>query len=179
VADWDTADIVALLRNGTSPRASVMGPMADVVWRSTQHWDPADLAAVADYLKALPEAAAPDDKAPRTTTPRRDAATMARGAAIYDQRCAYCHGAQGEGAPGAYPPLAGNRAVTLASTTNLVMAVRHGGFLPATQGNPRPHGMPPFGHVLDDADIAAVLSYVRGSWGNDAPPVPLGEAMRR
>ena len=57
------------------------------------------------------------------------------------------------------------------SAVNLVQVVRHGGFLPATAGNPRPYGMPPFGHVLDDADIAAVLTYVRGSWGNDAAPV--------
>jgi mono/diheme cytochrome c family protein len=57
--------------------------------------------------------------------------------------------------------------------------VRHGGFLPATAGNPRPYGMPPFGHVLDDNDIAAVLTYVRGSWGNDAPAVSQRDTMRR
>jgi mono/diheme cytochrome c family protein len=45
------------------------------------------------------------------------------------------------------------------------------GYLPATRGNPRPFGMPTFAHVLNDADIAAVVSYVRGAWGNDAAPV--------
>jgi mono/diheme cytochrome c family protein len=39
--------------------------------------------------------------------------------------------------------------------------------------------MPPFGHVLDDQDIAAVLTYVRGSWGSDAPSVDMAAAMRR
>ena len=104
---------------------------------------------------------------------------MARGERIYDQRCAYCHGSQGEGASGAYPPLAGNRAVNMASPANLVQVLRHGGYLPSTAGNPRPYGMPPFGHVLGDDEIAAVLSYIRGAWGNDAEPVSLTQAMRR
>ena len=73
--------------------------------------------------------------------------------------------------PGAYPALAGNRAVVMAQTTNLVQAVLHGGFAPATAGNPRPFGMPPFVLVLNDADIAAVLSHVRTAWGNAASEV--------
>ena len=67
----------------------------------------------------------------------------------------------------------------MANPANLVQIVRRGGFLPATAGNPRPYGMPAFGQVLDDGDIAAVLTYVRGAWGNDAPPVSLQTTMRR
>ena len=176
VADWELQHIVSLLKTGTSPRGSVMGPMADVVWSSTQHLSEQDLGAIAQYLRQLPQEAPP----PAPPGPlARDPAVMARGASIYAQRCAYCHGDQGEGAPGAYPPLAGNRQANMESAANLVQILRHGGFLPATAGNPRPYGMPPFGHVLDDEDIAAVLTYVRGSWGNDAPSVGLAEAMRR
>ena len=177
VADWDTQHVIALLKDGRSPRGSVMGPMAEVVYRSTQHLAEADLAAIALYLKQLPPDARPA-RAPERSL-RRDPGLMARGAKIYDQRCAYCHGDAGEGAPGAYPALAGSRAVNMASPANLIQAVRHGGFLPATAGNPRPYGMPPFNHVLGDDDIAAVLSYIRGSWGNDAEPVSLRETMRR
>jgi mono/diheme cytochrome c family protein len=176
VADWDTQHVVALLKNGTSPRGSVMGPMADVVYRSTQHLNDADLGAMAAFLKQLPERA---PTAAATAPVGRDARVMARGAQIYDQRCAYCHGDAGQGAEGAYPPLAGNRVVRMDSTVNLVQIVRHGGFLPATAGNPRPYGMPPFGHVLDDDGIAAVLTYIRGSWGNHAPPVTRRETARR
>lgn len=177
VADWEAQHVVALLKTGTSPRGSVMGPMAEVVYRSTQHLAEADLAAIALYLKQLPaDPARPP--APGGGT-RRDAGVMARGAKIYDQHCAYCHGDAGEGAPGAYPALAANRAVNMASPANLVQVLRHGGFLPATEGNPRPYGMPPFGHVLDDDGIAAVLTYIRGSWGNDAEPVSQRQAMRR
>ena len=58
--------------------------------------------------------------------------------------------------------------MTQASSANLVKVILHGGFAPTTQGNPRPYGMPPFGPSLDDADIAALASYVRAAWGNSA-----------
>jgi mono/diheme cytochrome c family protein len=166
VADWDTAHVVALLRDGVSPRASVMGPMAEVVFKSTQHLRPEDLQAMAVFLKALPQASEPaavDMPAP--------AAVMTEGGKVYVQHCAQCHGDDGQGRAGAYPALAGNRAVTMANPANLIRAVTSGGYLPSTAGNPRPYGMPPFGQVLDDAQIAAVLSHVRGSWGNHAPAV--------
>ena len=176
VADWESRHIVALLKNGTAPGASVSGPMADVVFRSTQHLSDADVTAMAVYLKKLPDRT----PAPTETPPqRRDAGALERGARIYDQRCAYCHGDAGQGIPGAYPPLAGNRAVNLETSVNLIQMVRQGGFLPATAGNPRPFGMPPFGHVLDDNEIADVLTYVRGAWGNDAPAVTARDTMRR
>ncbi|MNT25291.1 Alcohol dehydrogenase cytochrome c subunit precursor [compost metagenome] len=182
MADWPAADVVALLKSGTAPRGSVMGPMADVVFRSTQYLSDADLGAMAIYLKDLPEAVKKDapeaTKAPAAPV-RRDAGAMVRGAKIYDQRCAYCHGDQGQGAAGAYPPLAGNRAVTMARPTNLIQVVAHGGFLPATAGNPRPYGMPPFGHALDATEVAEVLTYIRGSWGNNAAPVTQLDTMRR
>jgi mono/diheme cytochrome c family protein len=179
VAEWAAADVVALLKSGVAPRGSVMGPMADVVFRSTQYLSDADLTAMASYLEDLPGVAKAEAPA-RTTVPnRRDLGTMARGGKIYDQRCAYCHGDQGQGATGAYPPLAGNRAVNMARPTNLIQVVSHGGFLPSTPGNPRPYGMPPFGQVLDAAEVAAVLTYIRGSWGNDSAPVTQLDTMRR
>jgi mono/diheme cytochrome c family protein len=178
VADWETLHVVALLKNGVAPGASVAGPMADVVFRSTQYLSEADLTAMAIYLKKLPNAVAPADAAAAPPA-RRDPGTMERGARIYDQRCAYCHGDAGQGTPGAFPPLAGNRAVNLETPVNLIQMVRQGGFLPSTAGNPRPFGMPPFGHVLDDNEIAAVLTYVRGAWGNDAPAVTQRDTMRR
>lgn len=178
VADWDTRHIVALLKDGTAPGASVSGPMADVVFRSTQHLNDADLTAMAVYLKKLPDSTPAPADTP-TQPPRRDAGTLERGARIYDQRCAYCHGDAGQGAAGTYPPLAGNRAVNMETPVNLIQMVRQGGFLPSTAGNPRPFGMPPFGHVLDDNEIADVLTYVRSAWGNDAPAVTARDTMRR
>jgi cytochrome c553 len=166
VADWDLADIERLLRTGVGARGTVLGPMAEVVQHSTQHLSASDLRAMAVYLKALPQKPAETAEwVPMT------AQTAERGAKLYGEHCAQCHGDRGEGVTGAYPPLAGNRAVTMAATVNLVQIVRNGGFPPATAGNPRPFGMPPYASVLNDADTAAVLSHIRTSWGNRAAPV--------
>lgn len=189
VMRWSEADIVQLLKTGQNAHAGVSGPMAEVVYGSTQYLHDADLSAMAQYLRTLPERSAPGSASESTSTssfapaarstPRAPSAQMLRGERIYAQQCAWCHGEQGQGQPGAFPALAGNRAVNLAQTGNLVKLVRGGGYLPATAGHPRPHGMPPFGHVLDDADIAAVLSYVRGSWGNTGAELSLSDAARR
>ena len=168
VADWRVEDIQQLLATGTSPRGTVLGPMAEVVLHSTQYLEPADLRAIAVYLKSLPPA--PGDSDPREVQ-RAPTSVLDRGGRIYEQHCASCHGDRGQGVPGAYPALAGNRAVTLAVTSNLVQVLLHGGFPPATRAQPRPFGMPPFAPVLSDADVAAVLTYIRASWNNSAAPV--------
>jgi mono/diheme cytochrome c family protein len=166
VADWPLADIARLLKTGRTARGAVLGPMAEVVRGSTQHLSDTDLRAMAVFLQQLPQqAGAP---APGSGA---DGPVLARGRKIYADHCAACHGEQGEGAPGAYPPLAGNRKVTLDPPLNLVRVIVGGGFPPATAGNPRPYGMPPFGTVLSDADIAAVATWMRQAWGHRAPPV--------
>ncbi|MDP3138503.1 MAG: cytochrome c, partial [Burkholderiaceae bacterium] len=150
LAHWDARDIVALLRDGVSRQASVSGPMAEVVARSTQHLSGQDLDAMAEYLKALPQVAGPTAaaRAEAPVTAKAASPQTLRGAKLYEQHCAQCHGDQGQGEPGAFAALAGNRAVLLADTANLLRVVLQGGDLPATAGNPRPHGMPPFRQVL-------------------------------
>ena len=165
VADWEPGQVARLLQTGVAPRGTVLGPMAEVVLQSTQHLAPADLEAMAVYLKGLPQVA------PLTPPASMNPLLAERGAKLYEQHCVQCHGDKGQGVAGAYPPLAGNRAVTLPVTANLVQVVLGGGFPPATAGNPRPYGMPPYATVLSDADVAAVISYVRGAWGNGAAPV--------
>ncbi|MDO8277176.1 MAG: cytochrome c [Burkholderiaceae bacterium] len=172
LAHWDARDIVALLRDGVSRHASVSGPMAEVVARSTQHLSSQDLDAMAEYLLALPQTVAPNVATSAAPAAARPASPQAlRGAKLYEQQCVHCHGDQGQGIASAYPALAGNRAVTLSNPANLVQIVLYGGFAPATAGNPRPYGMPPFVTVLSDDDIAAVLTHIRGAWGNGAGAV--------
>ncbi len=183
VSTWSTQDVVALLAHGRNANASTLGPMAEVVFRSTQHLSEADLRAMAVYLQSLgPSTPSPSTSPISPARPPMPSSTIdARASAdakLYDDHCADCHGKQGEGSGGRHPPLAGNRAVTLAAPNNVVQVILHGGFAPATSGNPRPHGMPPFGHVLDDAAVAAVASYVRRSWGNAAGEVSTLEVMR-
>jgi mono/diheme cytochrome c family protein len=172
--DWDKAHIVALLGTGVSPRGTATGPMAEVVARSLQHLSQDDLGAMADYLQSLPPADAP--AAPQGEPASRQ--VLDQGRRIYETRCVDCHGEDGRGKAPAYPPLAGNRAVTLTPAVNAIRIVLNGGFPPGTKGNPRPYGMPPYSHELDDAEVAAVLSYARASWGNAAPGVSAAEVNR-
>ena len=171
--DWPRAQAMALLRDGVTTGASVAGPMADVVHESTQHLAAADLDAMVDYLASLPVR-----PAPRPQLRSAGAATLARGQALYRQHCADCHGERGEGVDGIYPALAGNRAVVLEPSLNLVQVIRKGGFAPTTAGNPQPFGMPPFGQVLGNVDIAAVASYIRQSWGNSGSEVTALDVLR-
>jgi len=173
VADWDTQHVVDLLQTGMSARGTALGPMAEVVYRSTQHLLPDDLRAMAVFLKDLPPQSHPAQPGDAP-----GAAQYANGQRLYVRHCAECHGRQGEGAQGAYPPLAGNRVVTMDTPANLVQLVLHGGYLPATAGNPRPYGMPPFRHLLDDAEVADVLSYIRHAWGHRASPVTMLDVLQ-
>ena len=96
---------------------------------------------------------------------------LAAGEKIYRKACMDCHGEAGEGIPPHYPPLSGNRALTMDEAVNPIRIVLNGGFAPGTSGNPRPYGMPPFSHSLNDLEVAQVVSYLRSAWGNNAPPV--------
>jgi mono/diheme cytochrome c family protein len=173
VAHWPRAEVVRLLKTGVAAGAGVSGPMAEVVFDSTQHLNDADLGAMAEFLAALPQRERERDAAKPA-----DGATLARGDRVYRDHCAACHGKRGEGAAAIYPALAGNRAVTMEPAINVVQLIRRGGFAPATAGNPRPFGMPPFFQVLNDADVAAVASYIRQSWGNRASAVSELDASR-
>lgn len=169
VAGWRTDEVVQLLQTGRNRHASVSGPMAGVVVGSTQYLSSDDLRAMALYLQSLPQQPPP---------PATRGARSERGEQLYERHCADCHGRNGRGVPGIYPALAGNRAVTLANPANLVLVVANGGFGAATQAHPRPFGMPPFGHQLSATELAAVLTHIRGAWGNQAPPVSELEVLR-
>ena len=174
MAGWAVDDVVHLLRTGQGPHGSVLGPMAEVVYRSTQHVSEEDLRAMASFLRTLPRT----PSAPRDAVHGVDAGLLRKGAAVYKDRCAGCHADNGEGLPGAYPSLVQNRAVLLNPPTNVVRVVLDGGFAPATTGNPRPYGMPPFRQALSNAEVAAVVTYVRNAWGNAAGGVSEVDVLR-
>ena len=174
VAHWKIDEVVSLLKTGVAPQASASGPMAEVVRGATQHLNDADLRAMAVYLRSLPNADIP----PRPTPARSEPAWTALGATLYERHCAGCHGSDGEGVGGRYPRLAGNRAVTLDPPANVIHMLLEGGFAPATRGNPRPFGMPPYATLLSDRDIAAVASYIRRTWDNRAAAVTAFDVTR-
>ena len=175
VQDWPLPGVVALLRDGRWGTHITTGPMAEVVHGSLRHWPEADLLAAAQYLHTLPK---PKPKHERNATARATTTsnTAEIGAQIYRQHCAQCHGEQGQGyqlsnGQWAYPPLAGNRSVTQTSPTNALHAVLHGGFGLPSAAMPQPFGMPPYVLNLNDTELAAVLSHLRSSWGNQAAGV--------
>jgi mono/diheme cytochrome c family protein len=103
-----------------------------------------------------------------------DESAIRAGAAIYKDNCAACHGDSGAGENGIFPNLAGSAAVQSGDPALLVRYLLHGSRpIPAT-GAPIPPAMPAFGWRLDDAQAAAVLTYIRNSWGNSAAPVAPG-----
>lgn len=167
VGHWQPEEIADLLSTGVAAHGFVSGPMAEVVRNSLQHLAAADLRAMAVYLQSLPETTAPSS-VPAQELDDAGRARVERGRPLYEKFCADCHGKSGEGAPGAYPPLAANRGVTLKTPLNAIRSVLDGGFPPATQGNPRPYGMPPFAQRLNSEEIGLVLSYARNAWGNRA-----------
>lgn len=169
LSQWSSDDIVALLQTGVASQGATSGLMSEVVQHSTQYLTVGDAQAMAGYLKALPT---PDSRPAIAQPLSADAQAFAhQGSKLYQRHCVHCHGAQGQGQPGAYPALATSRFVTAAQTQNLVRIVRQGGFSPSTAGNPRPFGMPPFQLLLNDRELASVLTFIRSAWGNRAGPV--------
>jgi mono/diheme cytochrome c family protein len=175
LGDWNVEEIADFLRTGISKRGAVYGPMADVVFNSLQYMTDADSRAMAVYLKSLAQRQAPGGPRPATTA-AEDSLLARLGKTIYDGRCASCHGAKGEGKPPEFPPLAGNPSIEMAYAVNPIRMVLNGGYPPATAGNPRPYGMPPFAQALTDDEVAAVVTYIRVSWGNHGEPVSARQA---
>lgn len=166
VAEWADSEVVDLLQAGVSRSGNVSGPMAEVVFGSTQYLSEDDLGAMASYLKDLPQVRARAEAVLPANTQ-----VVQRGAKMYEHHCANCHGDQGQGVTDIYPALAGNRAVTLPTSANLVRVLVGGGFAPVTARNPRPYGMPPFGQAMGNRELADVLTFIRQAWGNQAPEV--------
>lgn len=164
---WSRQDLIDALKTGQSSKGVTVGPMADVVANSTQYLRDDDLQAIADYLLALPARATP---APSHTS--FDSKSLAdHGQAVYEEHCANCHGKDGKGIPGIYPPLDGNASVVEPTGINATRVVLLGGFAPITAGSPRPYSMPPYAQPLSDADVASVVTYIRQAWSNHASAV--------
>ena len=102
------------------------------------------------------------------------AAMLAQGKKNYDAICGTCHGPDGLGKPGQAPPLSGSEWVIAKGHSRLARIPLLGLNGPITIKGEQmsfPSGMAAMGAALSDADLAAVLTYIRGSWGNKADEV--------
>jgi mono/diheme cytochrome c family protein len=167
IGSWSEDDIVAYLKTGANQFDMASGPMAEVIEKSTQHFEDADLKAIAIYLK---DSGGKADAAVPTPIAASDPA-MTAGAAIFSDRCQGCHITSGVGIPKLFPRLANAPLVNADDPTSLIRVVLAGSRPGATDAVSTSPGMPSFAWNLSDADVANVLTYVRNSWGNSAPAV--------
>ncbi len=98
----------------------------------------------------------------------------ADGKAIYDGKCASCHGAEGKGVGNQFPPLAGSDWVNEDKEENkrrhiqVVLQGLKGEIEVKVNGTPKKYNgvMQPWFNVLNDDEVAAVVNHERTSWGN-------------
>jgi mono/diheme cytochrome c family protein len=173
LGEWSLQEIADLLQAGVSHRGAVYGPMAEVTFNSLQYLSDDDVRAMAVYLKSLPPKG---EQRPPPQAQMVAPGTMELGRRIYAAQCTMCHGDEGKGFPPGFPPLANNPSIEMLSPVNPIRMVLNGGYAPATRKNPRPYGMPPFAHLLNDEEVAAVVTYIRVAWGNGGTPVTAAQA---
>jgi mono/diheme cytochrome c family protein len=105
-------------------------------------------------------------------------ASSAQGAAIFASHCAGCHGPNGEGIPGAFPPIKGDPVVTDADPTAHIRTVLFGLHGKTINGISYTGAMPAWTDQLSDEEVAAVINHERTSWGNNAPTITAEEVAR-
>jgi mono/diheme cytochrome c family protein len=171
IGSWSTDDIATYLKTGHSPTSIAAGLMGETISQSTSHMTDDDLKAIAVYLKDRQGRDTDENQPPIGS----DQSVMKVGSAIYADQCSGCHAANGKGTPALFPSLEGSAVVQQVDPTSLMHVVLRGSRSIATAGAPTAAAMPEFGWLLKDNEVAAVLTYIRNSWGNVAPAVTTNE----
>jgi mono/diheme cytochrome c family protein len=112
--------------------------------------------------------------APTTAAPATPVATNTLNGQTEFAVCAACHGQNGEGMPGVYPPLAGSEWVTGDPKVAIAIVLRGLQGPITVKGQSYNNVMVPWS-ALSDAQISAILTYARSSWGNNASAVSIDE----
>jgi mono/diheme cytochrome c family protein len=178
---WSLDAIAAYLKTGHSARAAAFGPMSEVIGNSTSHLSDYDIHAIAVYLKSLLPAT-------QSAPGKPSADARKAGEIVYTTRCADCHLPTGLGMPRAAdadasktaPPLAGNAALQSPNPATLINVVLYGAH-EAVQSDgswPKMSGFE-LSVGLDDEQIAALCTYVRSSWGNQAAAVTAAQVAKQ
>ncbi len=95
------------------------------------------------------------------------------GEKLFMNTCSACHQSTGKGVAGAFPPLAGSDIVNDGDPSKMISIILMG-----YDGNPEYGPMPGFADQLTDAEIAAIMTHERTSWGNSASAVDV-EAVKK
>ena len=169
LAMWTVDDVTDYLKLGVSHRAGVFGPMNEVVVNSTRHLSEEDVRAMAMYLKSLPPNSE-DSGDPAS------ADVLRAGSIQYDIHCGSCHLPTGEGSPEQGPPLIGSPVVLDADPASLINITLYGAQTPHISPSDEWASrawirMDPFDNILDDEQVASLLSFIRSTWGHAAGAV--------
>jgi mono/diheme cytochrome c family protein len=175
IGGWSRDDLTQYLKTGANRWTLASGPMADAVTHSTSRMTDQDIAAIATYLKDNGDAGS----GPKPDPVAANDNVMRAGAAIYKDSCAVCHRDAGTGEVHLFPRLAASALVQSDDPTTLVRVVLQGTRAASTSGAPTAPAMPAFDWRLNDAQVAAVLTYIRNSWGNAASSVGVETIARQ
>lgn len=174
IGGWSPEQVVEYLKLGSNHVAVASGPMAEAVTNSTQHLTDADLKAIALYIQSQPGS---DRQKPAPLA--ADDAVMKMGENVYSANCSACHNSDGKGIPHLAASLAGNPAIQAPDASSLISTVLQGGRGAVTVGNPTSGAMPDFAWKLSDQQVAAVMTWIRNSWGNAAPAIPASDVAEK
>ena len=162
--DWSAEDITEYLETGHNRNTAAAGLMGEVVDLSTSKMTAEDVRAIAMYLKDVAGQALENN-----TSADKDVVTA--GAAIYQDLCSACHASDGKGSPNLFPNLSEAATVSASDPATVLRVILQGAQSVATDHEPTGPAMPSFGWQLNDAQVAAVATYVRDRFGNKASPV--------
>ena len=169
---WSIEDIATYLKTGHNRITAATGPMAEAVSLSTSKMTEDDVKAIGTYLKSLPGRA--DDLKPLAP----NVPEMVAGGAIFRDQCSSCHGIDGGGIKQLFPSIAHSSMVRSDDATTAIRIVLRGARSVATSSEPTAPGMPSYAWQLNDEQVAAVLTYMRNSWGGAAPAIPPQDVAR-
>jgi mono/diheme cytochrome c family protein len=173
IGAWSQQDLVAYLKSGHNRfTAAATGPMGEVVTLSTAFMTDGDLNAIAGYLKSLP------GKGDAPAALSQSDPAMIAGAAVYRDQCSACHGLDGKGVAELFPSVANSAMVRSDDPTTSIRIVLRGARSVGTNAQPTAPGMPSYSRQLDDSQVAAVLTYIRNTWGSAAAPLKADDVAR-
>lgn len=168
---WSEDDIFDFMKTGKNRFGTAFGTMVEVINNSTAYMTDEDLRAMAVYMDSLPAVNEKNEAEWQYDATSADKLAnfdfSETGAQIYYEYCVSCHGYDGGGHDTYMPPLAGNPVVMDPDPSSLVNLTLNGSLRVVTNGNADTFDMPYFRGLLDDQEIADVVTYMRKSWGHN------------
>jgi ubiquinol-cytochrome c reductase cytochrome b subunit len=159
---WATTIVVAGIVG-----LSIYAQVTTMIKQAAAPPSPPESVVLSASAATLPPGGASGAAAGSATAASQGSATSGNGAKVFASNCASCHGAQGQGLPGTFPPLANNPVVTgdANKVIGIVLGGLHGSI--SVSGATYNGQMPAWKGTLSNKDVSDVITYIRGSLGNN------------